>query len=397
MRILFVAIGTSIHAARWINQLSDTGWEIHFFDSADKKICSELTGVTLYRGWYAEAPSSIDIHYRWPFRRGNWLLPRIPFLSRLIVPEASARLKKVIEKIQPDVIHAMSMTHSVFLLAETLNKLKGIDIPWLYSSWGSDFYYFGQQPDIAEKIRMILPTCKYYISNNQRDVRLARAFGFHGEAMGIFPGPGGYPIKKMRALREPGLTSDRRIIAVKGFHNWAGRALAAMDAIELCAKALQGYEIVVFSPHPPVRLKIAQMLESTNLSITILAGRHNPQKAIWELLGKSRIYLGVSMTDGIPNTMLEAMVMGAFPIQTNPGCVTEEWVDNGVNGLLIPYDDPDQIADAIMKAVDDDVLVDQADSINDSLTRQRIDISVIQPKVVSIYERIVTESSSTIG
>ena len=52
-------------------------------------------------------------------------------------------------------------------------------------------------------------------------------------------------------------------------------------------------------------------------------------------MSKSFVYIGNSISDGMPNTMLEAMTMGAFPIQSNPGGVTEEIVENEVNGLLL--------------------------------------------------------------
>ena len=31
MKILFVAMGNSIHLARWISQINDEGWDIHLF------------------------------------------------------------------------------------------------------------------------------------------------------------------------------------------------------------------------------------------------------------------------------------------------------------------------------------------------------------------------------
>ncbi len=52
-------------------------------------------------------------------------------------------------------------------------------------------------------------------------------------------------------------------------------------------------------------------------------------------MGKSLIYIGNSNSDGIPNTLLEAICMDVFPIQSNPGRVTEEVIVNGENGLLI--------------------------------------------------------------
>jgi hypothetical protein len=40
--------------------------------------------------------------------------------------------------------------------------------------------------------------------------------------------------------------------------------------------------------------------------------------------GQSILHIGNSISDGMPNALLEAMGMGAFPIQSNPGKVSEE-------------------------------------------------------------------------
>ena len=52
-------------------------------------------------------------------------------------------------------------------------------------------------------------------------------------------------------------------------------------------------------------------------------------------MGKSGIHIANSISDGMPNALLEAMGMGAFPIQSNPGKVSEEVITHGKNGFLI--------------------------------------------------------------
>ena len=56
----------------------------------------------------------------------------------------------------------------------------------------------------------------------------------------------------------------------------------------------------------------------------------------------------------MPNTLLEAIVMGAFPIQSNPGGATEESIINGKNGLLIENpSNVEEIRDLIKKEIRD--------------------------------------------
>jgi glycosyltransferase involved in cell wall biosynthesis len=53
-----------------------------------------------------------------------------------------------------------------------------------------------------------------------------------------------------------------------------------------------------------------------------------------DLFASSRIYVGISLSDGISTSLLEAMAMGAFPIQTSTACV-DEWFADGVSGYRI--------------------------------------------------------------
>ena len=85
--------------------------------------------------------------------------------------------------------------------------------------------------------------------------------------------------------------------------------------------------------------------------------------------------------------------MGAFPIQTNPGGANNEWIEDGVNGLSVPYDDPVAIAEAIKRALQDDELVDNAATINHKLTSERIDEIIVRTKVIDAYEQVYMESA----
>ena len=84
---------------------------------------------------------------------------------------------------------------------------------------------------------------------------------------------------------------------------------------------------------------------------------------------KTAAAIAVSISDGTPNTMLEAMAMGACPVQSDTGS-TAEWIDNGENGLLVPPEDVGVIESAIRRVVSDDELVLRADRLNEALVRQ---------------------------
>ena len=49
-----------------------------------------------------------------------------------------------------------------------------------------------------------------------------------------------------------------------------------------------------------------------------------------EVFAQSKIYVGLSESDGISTSMLEAMAMGAIPVQTSTACCDEWFLETGV-------------------------------------------------------------------
>ena len=105
------------------------------------------------------------------------------------------------------------------------------------------------------------------------------------------------------------------------------------------------------------------------------------------LFGRARVYIGSSISDAISTSLLEAIVMGAFPIQSCTACA-EEWIVDGEMGFIVPPEDPEPIAEAIRRAVSDDKLVDRAAELNAQLAKKRIDRAVIRPQVIAMYEKV---------
>ena len=69
-----------------------------------------------------------------------------------------------------------------------------------------------------------------------------------------------------------------------------------------------------------------------------------PEKA----LAKAEIYAFTSNNEGMPNAVLEAMVMGMPVISTDCPCGgPRELINDGVNGLLVPVGDEKALEDSI--------------------------------------------------
>lgn len=389
MRILFVGGAYSVHTSRWIRQLRHTGWDVHLFDPLNGLVHEELEGITLHTGWKKpRVPQGTRTRCRWPFLRGRHLMARrFPALWRRILPAAEQRLARLVEKIEPDCIHALGLRDYASVVLRAKQLLGGeLGAPWIFSCRGSDIYFFRRTEQERRMIEEVLAECDYLVANCRRDVRLARDFGFAGQVLGLYQGGGGYPISEMVEGCPPGAPSERRAVAVKGLETVLGNAVLTIEALRLCVDRLEGYRLLFYQAHSETVAAARAFAEDTGIEIEILPRVH--YRRIWALFGRSRVSIGVSLSDGIPNAMLESMIMGAFPVQTDPGGATSEWIEDGVNGLLVPPDDVNAIAAAVTRALEDDVMVDGAVEINRRLARERIDEETVRAEVIEHYRKV---------
>ena len=389
MKILFVAMLNSIHTVRWVNQLKDQGWDIHLFPVEDWGIHSDFRNVTVHN-YFCRKPQGIDksIHVvgSWPFLRASALVRRI--IKKIIPSLISRKLARTVRLLKPDIVHSLEIQHAGYLTLAASTQFKKNFPKWIVTNWGSDILVFGQQPEHRDKIRAVLTACNYYDCECHRDIELARAFGFMGQALPVLPNTGGFNIKRMQEFRAPGLPSARRLIVIKGYQGWAGRALVGLRAIELSADLLKGYDIAIYLAEKDVIIAAEIISQTTGIPIEIIP--YCSHDDMLRLHGRARISIGLSIGDAASTSMLEAMVMGSFPIQSCTACA-DEWITDGISGMIVPPEDPERIAQAIMLAITDDALVDRAAEINIKTAQERLDYRTIQKQVIEIYEEIAAK------
>ncbi len=399
MRILLVAMSNSIHTARWISQISDRKWDLHLFPSVDfwVDVHPDLKDVTVYHSGYRRQTSSQD----GVVFRGVSLFHRLADLYRRRVVKREephyrvTQLARLIGRLRPDIVHSLEIQHAGYLVNEA-RKLCGIPFPpWIVTNWGSDIYLFGRLPDHAPRIREVLSACDYYSCECLRDVSLAKSFGLAGKVLPVFPNTGGFDLDLVSRLRVPGPVSARRTVMLKGYQHWAGRALVGLRALARCADLLSGYEVVLYSATPDVAVAAELFRQDTGIPVRILP-KDSPHGEILRHHGGARVSVGVSISDAISTSLLEAIVMGSFPVQSSTACA-DEWIEDGRTALLVPPDDPEAVEAAIRRALTDDALVDRAAEVNYRTAAERLDRRAIAPMAAGIYRTVARERGISAG
>ena len=387
MRILFIAMPDSLHTARWIAQIAEQGWDIYLFPAYIGATHPKIMNTTVF-GSLPRGKNGLNrtVKFAWWTILPFWLdylvtkVMRVPFSAC-----ARKALEIIIRWICPDIIHSLEIQHAGYLTFAAKEKLPGKFPAWIVTNWGSDIYLFGRLTEHKAKIQAVLASCDYYSCECQRDIGLAQQLGFKGEILPVLPNTGGFSLHELISLRNDDTPSSRRTILLKGYQNFAGRALVGLQALRICADILDGYCIAIFSASDDVRIAAELFQQDTKIPVEIIpAVSHD---AVLGTHAKSRIYIGLSISDAISTSLLEAMVMGVFPIQSCTACA-DEWIEDGVSGFIVPPEDPHVIAQAIRRAIEDDEMVNRAAEINAQTAAERLDCAIIQPQVVDIYQKI---------
>lgn len=405
MRLLFVADGRSPIALNWIQHFVSTGHEIHLVSTfpcepdlplaslnnlplAFSKIKSQ--GKNRNNGVKGILRGAITVGLRTAVRQ--WFGP-------FTLDNASEHLCRIITHLQPDLVHAMRIPFEGMLASKALDKcalsqkLRGFP-PLLISVWGNDFtLHATSTPVMARWTTFALNRADALHTDCHRDLRLAHNWGFLLERPAVvLPGGGGVRFdiffppnqeKKKTKGQSPVVINPRGI-----------RAYIRNDiffrAVKLVREKRPGVRFLC--PAMKGDPQIERWLDELGISpcVDLLPKVHHHQMA--DLFRQSQIAVSPSTHDGTPNTLLEAMACGCFPVAGDIESL-REWIIPGVNGLLVDPSDPQDLAQSIIQALSDGKLRERAARYNARLVAKRASHVRVMVEAEKFYQELVKEVS----
>jgi glycosyltransferase involved in cell wall biosynthesis len=370
--VLVVGFPESVHTARWLNMLLGHGIRLVLLpvyrgplakeigryrivaDADDLARCSDSElGV-----FDLDSVSVAELDH---IREETGYVPWEPAWLRVDMTQAGHAVA-AIRRLRPALVHSMVVQFGGYLTLAAREHI-GDDFPaWLLSNWGSDIYLFRKVPEHREKIARIALLIDAYHAECERDIAMIRQMGFRRFTFPALPATGGSDFSEFPKLSVFPRPSQRRDIVLKGYHGWSGRALHLLSALHLAADTLRNFTIRITVAGPQIREVARTLSEADGLKIVIEPYVPNHRDALIRL-GNARMVAGLGISDGISTTLLEAMSMGAFPIQGDTSCGSE-WIVPGKTGFLVSPNDIAALAEAIRRAATDDELVDNAAEAN---------------------------------
>ncbi len=106
------------------------------------------------------------------------------------------------------------------------------------------------------------------------------------------------------------------------------------------------------------------------------------------LLASSDVFVLPSLYEGLPVSVLEAMAVGTPVVATSVGG-TDEAVQDGVTGVLVPPGQPDRLAEAIARVVADRATAEEMSLKAKQCVRELFSSESMAAGVLAVYEQLV--------
>jgi glycosyltransferase involved in cell wall biosynthesis len=386
MRLLYIADGRSPTARSWISYFIQGEHEVHLVSTSP---CPEIPGLAslhvLPVAFSQVGIKGVGENTEKGLLRRITPLPLRTFIRQWLGPltlsRAARRLSALIDQIYPQMIHAMRIPYEGMLAALARPKQ-----PLIVSVWGNDFtLHASSNPVLGRYTRMTARRVSALHTDCRRDLDLAYQWGFPVDRLSVvLPGSGGvrkevfYPPAQAPAAMPPVIINPR------GFRAYI-RNDTFFKAIPL---VLQEYPDARFlcptmDAHPEAH-RYAEQLDITH---AVELQPMMPQNELAEQLRRAHIVVSPSTHDGTPNSLLEAIACGCFPVAGDIQSI-REWIRDGENGLLVDPGDPAALAQAIITGIADSSLRDHAREKNFRLINEFAAYDKVMPQANHFYYEV---------
>jgi glycosyltransferase involved in cell wall biosynthesis len=238
-------------------------------------------------------------------------------------------------------------------------------VPLVVSVWGNDFTLHGPSTPLMRALtRRVLARADALHADCHRDIRLAHDWGLaRDKPTLVTPCGGGVRLDVFRRAT----TTAPVVINPRGFRGYVRndaffRAIPLVrarrpDARFLCvAMAGEGQAV--------------EWARSLGVSDAVDLLPHLRPEEMAAAFRSAQVLVSPTVHDGTPNSLLEGMASGCFPVAGDLESI-REWITPGVNGALVDPGSPEQLADAIVAALNDPGLRGRVAAANRDMIAER--------------------------
>ena len=378
-KILIIGMFDSIHLVRWLSQFENEKIDFVLFPSKKFKYVNYdlLKLVT----------SQKIASYR--FAKPYFVFKYIGFMDYFLVSIFKLLklnlkllfLRRITHKNIFNYTHAIELQGAAYLydlLPEQIQDRTSL----IVTNYGSDIQYFQNILEHQEKIRSVLSKADFYSAECQRDYESALKLGFKGKFLPCIPNAGGFKNEIFELNLIP--SNERNLIMAKCYGGTFGLGELIIDALERFLRNNTDVKIVMHSVTDDLLNKSKNLRVAFPNQVVIYTVREKiPRHKILDYLSKSRIYIGASRSDGVSTSFLEALCLGAFPIQTDTSCASE-WIELGFFGSIIRPDTSEIFTAINVSYFDKELENKRAQNLENA--KRYLSYDLIQLQAIKFYE-----------
>jgi glycosyltransferase involved in cell wall biosynthesis len=356
LRLAVLADFDGPHARAWLRWFVARGHDVHavsFYEPAEP-----VPGVTLHalRAGAARRAGGAPAAYR------TGRLPRGIVRLAHAMRYRKAGLARVARSIAPDVFHGHFVVEHGFYGA-----LAGVR-PYVVTAWGSDILVEpGRDPVSRWIARSTLRRADLLTSNNaymaermvdlgaRRDRVVVVTLGADREFL-----DGG-----VASVNLAGPSSRAPVVLSTRAHEPLYNIGDIVDAFARVARGRAGARLVV-AHGGSLTEALRARASAGDVTFTGFLGRD----ALRDAMLAADVFVSVPSSDGTSVALLQAMASGCFPVVSDLP-TQREWIEDAVNGFLVPLHRPDILAARIDQALADPGLRRSAAVRNRALVEER--------------------------
>lgn len=399
MKILLAADGRSPITRGWIRLIRKVGFEVSLVSTFP---CAPVDGVdemvVIPAAFSSMAGSQAGGKGdAWNNRvrvgvskfRGMLMVGRY-WLGPLSLQEPREQFLAVVDRIQPDIVHAQRIPFEGMLA-----RVTPPEIPFQVSIWGNDLTLHAKGSPLMDwETRQVLKRANGLMADAQRDLRLGLEWGLReGIPTLSVPGGGGIDWEQIHSIVDSGipLPLDLQadvpvVINPRGFRPGSVRNDTFFKAIPDVLRDIP--EAVFVCPGMTGQPDALRWVKRLGIDPSVHLLPFLPQEDLWRLFKRAMVSVSISQHDGTPNSLLEAMALGCFPVVGEIES-TREWIIDGVNGYLVDPGHAPAVAQMIVRAMKNPPLRAKAQEKNSRIILERADSKTINPRVRTFYEQVL--------
>ncbi len=395
IRILFVGELHSSHAQSWIDLLSPYKGEFEVQGLHISMWGSPNTDFPIVesknQSYFDKLPSHLkneDLDLGDVYVHGLGSIKCMQLVNAL----------SVLQEFKPHIVHTLGVfPASAFFLRVLSLSNTGFDLwdPfWIVQARGGpDIALNRKNHSLAQEIQAVLSRCDYLIADNQQNYSLALEMGLSSDKLSItgpVPGAGGIDPAMFDDVPLPSC-KERLIIWPKAYNFIQSDGMAVVEALRLALPHIGEFHLVATAASPDVEYWLNTFLGNYGSKVEIHS--RLPHEKFLELYRSARMILAPSLSDGIPNSMYEAMASHTVPILSPIETLTPLFKDK-IHTVYAPNLDPPAIADALVLVMNDDELADNIALTNRAWLPTLAGRDSVRDRVVDMYRQAVKSKMS---